>query len=344
MRNACSIFIISIAAISSLDAARAETSLSGTGSAFAAPIYTRWAQEAKPSVGVQVNYQATGSGVGQKQAAAGTVDFGASDVAMDAKRIEEADLLQFPTVVGGLDVIVNIPGVGANALKLDGPVIADIYLGAITRWNDPRIVALNHGLALPDLLIIPIHHSNASGTTFALSRYLSKVSETWKTRMGVALTLEWPSGVGVHGSAGTAGEVPRTLGSIGYAENSYVTTNHLAPAKLLNRAGKYVAPSEESFAAAAANADWAAADNFAVDLTNMPGEKSWPLVTATFVLAPKAPAKAERTAALLKFFDWAFAHGDKAAKALQYVPLPHAVKDQIRAAWRQKAAFRSARD
>ncbi|MBG0811118.1 phosphate ABC transporter substrate-binding protein PstS [Methylosinus sp. H3A] len=341
MRSAGAAFMISIAAISSLDAARAETALLGTGSAFAAPIYTRWAQEAKPSLGFEVNYQATGSGVGQKQAAVGTVDFGASDVPMDAKRIEEANLLQFPSVVGGLDVIVNIPGVGANALRLDGPVIADIYLGAITRWNDPRIVALNHGLSLPDLLIVPIHHSNASGTTFALSRYLSKVSEAWKTRMGVGMTLEWAGGVGVHGSAGTSGEVPRTKGSIGYAENSYVTTNHLSPAKLLNRAGKFVAPSEETFAAAAMNADWAAADNFSVDLTNMPGDKSWPLVTATFVLVPKSQAKAENAAAVLKFFDWAFAHGDKAAKTLQYIPLPHAVKDQIRAAWGQKMAFRA---
>lgn len=339
MRSANIAFMISIAAAASPNVGRAETALLGTGSAFAAPIYTRWAQEAEPSIGFQVNYQATGSGVGQKQAAVGTVDFGASDVPMEDQKIDEANLVQFPSVVGGLDIIVNLPGVGANVLRLNGPVLADIYLGAVTRWSDPRIAALNPGLALPDMVLVPIHHANASGTTFALSRYLAKVSDAWKTRMGVGLTLDWPGGVGVHGSAGTSGEVPRIPGSIGYAENSYVTTNHLSPIKLLNAAGKYVAPNEEAFTAAAMNADWAASHNFAVDLTNMPGEKSWPLVTATFVLVPKTQAKAQSAAAVLKFFDWAFTHGDKAAKALQYVPLPHAVKDQIRSAWKQKLAF-----
>ncbi len=336
-RAALTVLIVSCAFTSVL---RAETAIVGTGAAFAAPIYTRWAEDAKSSTGLQVNYQATGSGVGQKQVVQGTVDFGASDVPMEETKLQEANILQFPTVVGGLDIIINLPGIGADELRLTGPVLADIYMGVIERWDDPRITGLNPNLKLPSLPIIAIHHATASGSTFALSRYLSKVSETWKTRMGTSMTLSWPGGVGVHGSAGTAGDVPKFVGSIGYAESSYVITNHLSSVRLLNKAGKYIAPNAESFEAATLNTDWTAAPHFAVDLTDMPGEDSWPLVTATFVLVPKDTAKAKMSAAVLKFFGWAFDHGDEAATNLAYVPLPRPVKESIKAAWKWSDADR----
>lgn len=322
------------AAFALTTAVRAQTAIVGTGSAFAAPIYTRWTEDAKSSTDLQVNYQATGSGVGQKQVVQGTVDFGASDVPMEESKLQEANILQFPTVVGGLDVIINLPGIGANELRLTGPVLADIYMGVIERWDDPRIASLNPDLKLPGIPIVAIHHATASGSTFALSRYLSKVSETWKTRMGTNMTLSWPDGMGVHGSAGSSGYVPKLTGSIGYAESSYVITNHLSPVRLLNKAGKYVAPNAGSFETAVLNADWSSAPNFAVDLTDMPGEGSWPMVTATFVLVPKDPAKAKMSAAVLKFFGWAFDHGDEAATNLAYVPLPQSVKESIKAAWK----------
>ncbi len=319
-----------------INTARSETVILGTGAAFAAPLYTKWADDFKASTGLQVNYQATGSGVGQKQVVVGTVDFGASDVPMDAGKLHEADLLQFPTAIGGLDVIVNLPNVGINALRLTGPVLADIYMGKITQWDDPRITGLNPDLSLPSIAIIPVHHASASGTTFALSRYLSKVSPTWQSSMGMGLTLEWPGGVGVHGSAGASGEVPKFIGTIGYAESSYVTTNHLSSVQILNKSGKYVAPTSDTFAAAAASADWTAVQNFAVDLTDTPGDQSWPLVTATFVLVPQNPAKAAASANVLKFFGWALDNGDEAARKLQYVPLPKTVKDAIKALWKKQ--------
>ena len=332
MRVAHAALVALVALLTYPSVGYAQTTIIGTGSAFAAPIYTKWAQEAKASTDVQLNYQATGSGVGQKQVVAGTVDFGASDVPMEASKLLEANILQFPTVVGGLDVVINLPNVGPNALRLTGPVLADIYMGNITQWNDPRIAKLNPDISLPGIVIVPIHHATASGSTFALSRYLAKVSETWKTRMGVGLTLDWPGGMGVHGSLGTSGDVPRFAGSIGYAESSYATRNNLTTVQLLNKSGKYVAPTAEAFAAAVASNDWTAS-NFAVDLTDMPGDQSWPLVTATFALVPKNPDKVVSSAAVLKFYSWAFDHGDEAAISLEYVPLPRNVKEAIKATW-----------
>ncbi len=329
--------ILSVAAVMALlpNAVRAEPEILGTGAAFAAPLYSKWSEDYKASSGVQVNYQATGSGVGQKQVVVGTVDFGASDVPMEASKLQESNLLQFPTAVGGLDVIVNLPNVSVNALHLTGPVLADIYMGKITKWDDPQITRLNPDLSLPSIPIIPVHHASASGMTFAISRYLSKVSPDWKTSMGIGLTLEWPSGVGVHGSAGASGEVPKFVGAIGYAESSYVTSNHLVSVQIMNKAGKYVSPTAETFAASAQQADWAASQNFAVDLTDMPGDQSWPIVTATFVLVPKNPAKVGASEGVLKFFGWAYDNGDDDVRQLQYVPLPKTVKEEIRSKWKK---------
>jgi len=311
-----------------LSAGHAETSVMGTGSAFAAPIYLKWAEQQKPITGLAINYQPSGSSVGQLQVLKGLTDFGASDVPMDDAKLKEGDILQFPTVAGGYAVVVNIPGVAPGQLRLTAPVLADIFMGRITSWDDERIAALNPGLALPKLAISLLYHAGGSGGTYAISRYLSKPSDAWRDRMGIGMTLNWPVGAGVKGSYGAASTVPMTPGGIGYAELSYVLANHLATVQLQNKAGRFVAPNGESFAAAAEHGDWSV-PNFAVDLTNMPGEQAWPIVTATFVLVPKDPAKAASSAAVLKFFKWAFAHGDGTARSMQFVPLPGKVKAEI---------------
>lgn len=334
MRTTIVAVLTFLALMSTGSSGRAQTIL-GTGSAFAAPVYTKWAEMAKDTIGVTLNYQPLGSGVGQNQAVSGLTDFGASDVPMDPAKLTEANIFQFPAVVGGVAVFVNLPGVASNTIRLDGPVLADMFMGEIKRWDDPRIAKLNPGVTLPHLAVAPLHHASASGTTFALSRYLAKVSDTWRDKMGVGMSLVWPGGVGVRGSYGAANTVPQIAGSIAYAESSYVTANHLTTVELGNKAGKFVAPDGETFAAAVANADWGAARNFAIDLTDMPGDKSWPIVTATFVLVPRHTDKPETRAAVFKLFGWAFEHGDDAARALQYVPLTQNVKADIATAWKE---------
>ena len=327
--------LVALLAIAAYTQSACAQTILGTGSAFAQPIYTRWATDAKASTGIQLNYQALGSGVGQNQVISGLTDFGASDVATDDSKLRQADILQFPAVVGGVAVFVNLPGIQCEQLRLTGPVLAGIFMGDITRWDDARITSLNPNITLPHLEIAPLHHASASGVTYAVARYLAKVSATWRDRMGVGMSLSWPMGDGVRGSYGAASTVPTIPGSIAYAEISYVTAKHLTTVQIENKAGRFVGPSAESFAAAAGNVDWMAAPNFAVDLTDTPGEKSWPIVAATFILVPRNPAKAATSDATLKFFTWAFDHGDDAAKALQYVPLPGNVKVAIRAKWRR---------
>lgn len=311
-----------------LRAGQAETSVMGTGSAFAAPIYTKWAEQQHSSTGVAINYQPSGSSVGQLQVLKGLTDFGATDVPMDDSKLKEADILQFPTVAGGYAVVVNIPGVAPGQLRFTAPVLADIFMGNIKSWDDARIANLNPGLTLPKLAISLLYHAGGSGGTYAISRYLSKNSTAWRDRMGVGMTLNWPVGAGVKGSYGAASTVPMTSGGIAYAEFSYVVANNLATVQLQNKDGRFVLPNGETFAAAAANGDWSV-PNYAVDLTDMPGARSWPIVTATFVLVPKTPGKAATSAAALKFFTWAFAHGDEAARSMQFVPLPDKVKADI---------------
>jgi phosphate transport system substrate-binding protein len=315
-----------------LRAGHSETAVIGTGSAFAAPIYTKWAEQEKPSTGIVVNYQPSGSSVGQLQVLKGLTDFGASDVPMEDSKLKEADILQFPTVVGGYAVVVNVPGIASGQLRLDGPVLADIFMGNIKRWDDARIANLNTGTVLPRLAISPLYHAGGSGGTYAISRFLAKNSEEWRDKMGVGMTLNWPIGAGVKGSYGAASTIPMTMGGIGYAEISYVLANHLATVQLKNRAGRFVLPNGDTFAAAAENADWTV-PNYAVDLTDMPGEQSWPIVTATFVLVPKSPSKVATSNATLQFFKWAFAHGDDAARSLQFVPLPDWIKADITKNW-----------
>ena len=313
-------------------AGHAETAVVGTGSAFAAPIYTKWAEQEKPSVGIELNYQPSGSSVGQIQVLKGLTDFGASDVPMEAHKLKEADILQFPTVVGGYAVVVNLPGVASGQLRLDGGVLADIFMGDIKLWDDVRIANLNPGISLPKLAISLLYHAGGSGGTYAISRFLAKHSDVWRDKMGVGLTLNWSTGAGVKGSYGAASTVPMTVGGIGYAEFSYVVANHLSTVQIQNRAGRFVLPNGDTFAAAAESADWTV-PNYAVDLTDMPGERSWPIVTATFVLVPRNSNKIATSKATLQFFKWAFAHGDDAARALQFVPLPERVKADISKNW-----------
>ncbi len=313
-------------------AANAEISVVGTGSAFAAPIYTKWAEQEKPSGGIAINYQPSGSSVGQLQVLKGLTDFGASDVPMDDRKLKEADILQFPTVVGGYAVVVNLPGVAAGQLRLDGSVLAGIFMADITRWDDPRIAKLNPDITLPKIAISLLYHAGGSGGTYAVSRFLTKHSDTWRDKMGVGMTLNWPAGAGVKGSYGAASTIPMTAGGIGYAELSYVVANHLSAVQIQNKAGRFVEPNGATFAAAADNADWTV-PNYAADLTDMPGEQSWPIVTATFVLIPRSSGKAATSNATLQFFKWAFAHGDDAARSLQFVPLPEKVKADIGKNW-----------
>jgi phosphate transport system substrate-binding protein len=308
--------------------------INGAGSTLGAPLYSQWAQSSTPSTGVQVNYQAIGSGAGISQIDNHTVDFGASDMPLQADELSRQHLMQFPTAIGGVDIIVNVPGVTAGQLKLTGPLIADIYLGKITHWNDPQLTALNPGLTLPHLAIAPVYRADGSGTTYVFTNYLDKVSPAWKSQVGSATDVKWPVGNGAKGSDGVAATVKQIVGSITYVESAYATQSHLTTALLRNAAGKFVGPSMQSFKAAAEAADWTKAPNFAVDLNDEPGAASWPIESATFILVPTQPQYRAQSDAVVKFFDWSFTHGDAMAEKLQYIPLPDAVHREIEAAWK----------
>jgi phosphate transport system substrate-binding protein len=310
--------------------------ITGAGSSFAAPIYAKWAEAASGAVGVKLNYQAIGSGAGINQINNRTVDFGASDMPVAADQLAAHRLMQFPTVIGGVDIIVNIPGVKPNELKLTGPILADIYLGNITKWNDKQITALNPGLKVPNLAIAPVRRADGSGTTFVFTDYLGTQSPDWKSKVGSATSVNWPVGAGAKGSDGVAGTVKQIRGGIGYVESAYAEQNHLTTVLLRNQAGQFVAPTMAAFEAAAANADWSKVQNFAIDLNDQPGAESWPIASATFVLLPTDPKDANQSAAVKKFFDWGFTHGNDIARQLLYVPLPDSVHDAIRAAWKEK--------
>ncbi len=310
--------------------------ITGAGGTFPAPVYLKWGELAKAAAGITLNYQAIGSGGGQSQILARTVDFGATDAPMDPAKIAAGDLFQFPTVIGAVVVIVNIPGIEANQLKLSGPVLADIYAGNITKWNDDKIKALNPGLDLPRMAISTVHRGDGSGTTFVFTSYLSAVSAEWKDKTGANTSVNWPNGDGSKGNDGVAASVSATKGAIGYVEYAFASQNHLVTVELQNHDGKMVAPTMASFAAGAANADWAHAQNYAVNLVNQPGAATWPILSTTFIELPKTPKDAARGAAVIKFFDWSYSNGDAAASALQYIPLPAAVKDSVRAAWKHE--------
>jgi phosphate transport system substrate-binding protein len=309
--------------------------ITGAGSSFAAPIYGKWG-DAAAATGVKLNYQAVGSGAGINQINNRTVDFGASDMPVAADQLATHKLMQFPTVIGGVVIIVNLPGVKSNELKLTGPLLADIYLGKITKWNDKAIAELNPGVKLPSTAIATVHRADGSGTTFVFTDYLGMQSPDWKSKVGSSTSVSWPNGAGAKGNDGVAGTVRQIAGGIGYVESAYADQNHLTTTMMKNKAGNFVAPTMEAYGASAANAEWSSVQNFAIDLNDQPGAASWPIESATFVLLPTDPKDPAQSAAVKKFFDWGFSKGGDTAKQLLYIPLPDSVHAAIRAAW-QKA-------
>ena len=309
--------------------------ITGAGATFPYPVYAKWADAYKKNTGTGMNYQSIGSGGGIKQITAKTVDFGASDMPLKPEELDKEGLTQFPTVIGGNVPVVNLPGIKPGELHLTGPVLADIYLGKVTKWNDPAIAALNKGVKLPAQDITVVHRSDGSGTTFIWANYLSKASPEWKTKVGEGTSVNWPAGVGGKGNEGVASYVQRIAGAIGYVEYAYALQNKMTTAAVQNRDGEFVQANAESFKSAAANADWSKAPGFYLILTDQAGKGAWPISGATFILMHKSQAKADVAKEVLKFFDWAYgADGDKLASSLDYVPLPDTVVKQIQASWK----------
>jgi phosphate transport system substrate-binding protein len=307
--------------------------ITGAGSTFVYPILAKWSDTYKSETGIGLNYQSIGSGGGIKQIEANTVTFGASDKPLGDEDLEKFGLVQFPVVMGGIVPIVNLDGVNQGDLVLDGTTIADIYLGKITSWDDPAIKALNPSVNLPAAPIVVVHRSDGSGTTFNFTDYLSKVSPEWADTVGSDTAVEWPTGLGGKGNEGVAGTVKQTAGSIGYVEYAYATQNNLSYTRMMNKDGKTVSPSLDTFGAAAANADWAGSKNFHVIITDQPGADSWPIAASTWVIVHRQPTDPAAVDAALTFFDWAYEKGGDEAKALNYVPIPQNVVELIKASW-----------
>jgi phosphate transport system substrate-binding protein len=308
--------------------------ITGAGATFPYPIYAKWAEAYNVKTGVKLNYQSIGSGGGIKQIESKTVNFGASDKPLTPDELEKNGLIQFPTVVGGVVPIINIQGIASGKLKLSGPVLADIFLKKISKWNDPAIAKINPGLALPDLGIIVVHRSDGSGTTFVFANYLSKVSDDWKTKVGADTALAWPAGVGGKGNEGVASYVQRIKGAIGYVEYAYAKQNSLNYAMMQNKEGEFVSPNETSFGSAAKYADWAKAPGFYEILTNEPGKESWPIAGATFILMHKVQDDPATAKEVIKYFNFAYSEGDKMAAALDYIPLPDSAVQLIHNHWK----------
>jgi len=310
--------------------------ITGAGATFPYPVYAKWAEAYKAKTGTGLNYQSIGSGGGIKQIKAKTVDFGASDKPLKPEELKESGLVQFPTVVGGAVPVVHLDNIKTGDLKLTGAVLADIFLGKITKWNDPAISALNRRVKLPDDDITVVHRSDGSGTTFLWTNYLSKVSPEWKSKVGEDSAVSWPAGIGGKGNEGVASYVQRVYGSIGYVEYAYALQNKMTTVALQNKAGEFVQASAEAFAAAAAAADWSKAPGFYLILTDQPGRNAWPVSGATFILMYKTQDKPENAKEVLKFFDWAYTdEGDKLAASLDYVPLPNSVTELIKSTWKE---------
>lgn len=307
--------------------------ITGAGATFPFPIYSKWADTYKKDTGNGLNYQSIGSGAGIKQIIAKTVTFGATDAPLKPDQLEKEGLVQWPMVMGAIVPVVNVEGVKPGEMVLDGQALAKIYLGEIKTWNDPAIAKLNPKLKLPSDAITVVRRSDGSGTTFNFTDYLSKVSADWKTKVGSGTAVEWPVGVGAKGNEGVAGNVSQTKNSIGYVEYAYAKQNKLTYTGLINSAGKPVQPTIAAFQAAASNADWAKAPGYYLILTNQPGEASWPITAATFILMHKEPVDKAASAEAIKFFKWAFEKGGKAAEELDYIPMPEPVVKLIEKTW-----------
>jgi len=333
MKHAILAGIAAVAVAATLTGTALAADIAGAGSTFIYPVFAKWADTYKTQTGVGLNYQSIGSGGGIKQVEAKTVTFGATDKPLSDDELAKNGLVQFPMVMGGIVPIFNLEGVKPGELVLDAPTLAGIFLGKIAKWNDPAIAALNPSLKLPSTAIAVVHRSDGSGTTFNFTDYLGKGSPEWADQVGSDTAVEWPVGIGAKGSEGVANTVKQTAGAIGYDEYAYAAQNSLSYADMKNAAGKVVAPSLDSFAAAAANADWAHAKNFNLVITNQPGDTSWPIAASTWVLIHKNPDDAAAAGAALKFFDWAYKAGKDATKALDYVAIPDPVVAQIEASW-----------
>jgi len=307
--------------------------ISGAGATFPYPIYAKWADAYKKETGVGLNYQSIGSGGGIKQIQARTVTFGATDAPLKGEELEKNGLVQFPMVMGGIVPVVNIDGINAGDLVLDGPTLAKIFLGDIKTWDDPAIKKLNPNVKLPSTAITVVHRSDGSGTTFNFAYYLSQVSPDWSSKVSYNTSIEWPVGVGAKGNEGVSNNVGQIKGSIGYVEYAYALQNKLVYTKMQNKDGRVVSPTSAAFQAAAANADWSSVPGYGVILANQPGAASWPMTAATFILIPKQPPDAAAAASALKFFAWAYTEGGKMAEELDYVPMPAKVVSEIKEMW-----------
>jgi len=307
--------------------------ITGAGATFPFPVYSKWADAYKKETGNGLNYQSIGSGAGIKQIQAKTVTFGATDAPLKVEQLEKDGLVQWPMVMGAIVPVVNLEGIKPGELVFDGETLGNIYLGKITKWDDPAIAKLNPKLKLPTDAITVVRRSDGSGTTFNFTDYLSKSNADWKSKIGSGTAVEWPAGVGAKGNEGVAGNISQTKNSIGYVEYAYAKQNKLTYAALINKAGKTVQPTVEAFQAAASNADWSKAPGYYLILTDQPGEASWPITAATFILMHKEPADKAASAEAVKFFKWAFAEGGKMAEELDYIPMPDAVVKLIEKTW-----------
>ena len=330
MKN--SILAVALLAMAAAAPARA-ADITGAGATFPAPLYAKWAEAHKKETGTGLNYQAIGSGGGVNQIKAKTVTFGASDIPQTAEDQAKAGLVQWPMVMGGIVAVVNLEGVKPGELVIDGPTLANIYLGKIKRWDDAALAKLNPSVKLPATAITVVRRSDGSGTTFNFTDYLARVSPEWKDKIGVNQSPEWPVGVGAKGNDGVAGSVAQTKNSIGYVEYAFAKQQKLTYAQMINKAGKKVTPASAAFQAAAASADWAKAPGYYLILNDQPGDASWPMTAATFILMHKEPTDKAAATDALKFFEWAFEKGDKLAEDLDYIPMPNSVVAQVKKTW-----------
>lgn len=310
--------------------------ITGAGSSFAAPLYLKWAADYEKATGAKVNYQSIGSSAGIKQIKDKTIAFGASDIPLKGKELAKFDLMQFPTAIGGVVPVVNLEGIAPGKMKLTGEVLAEIYLGNITQWNDKKLQELNPELSLPNTPITVINRAYGSGTTFIFSSYLSAVSPTWAKKLGASKTIAWPVGISGKGNEGVSAYLTRIKGAIGFVESAYAKQNNLAYILMKNKSGEFVEPTEQAFMEAASGTDWINASHFGATLVNQPGKKTWPITGATYILIPKTPNNVEQGKAALKFMDWGFTNGKSVTTSLSYAPLPEKLVKLIESKWAEQ--------